>query len=178
MSIEEKIIEFLKEQKGIANALINEIKTTTNQNKEGENLFYVRADIFGKRLGINYSNNSIYFAFDINGNYVGCVKVSVLNMIPPNQVEMEYWANEVYSNKGNMTTLSQDVIKEIFEEKVFDELKVREGIEPSSIESVMVSINPDNYASLAVASKLGFDETGMLHKSNYELNNNQSSIGL
>ena len=176
MSTDEKIFEFLKSQKGIQNASLSGVKITKGQNKDGNSLFYVRADIFEKQLGINYSNNSVYYAFDINGNYVGCVKVSVLNIIPPTQVEMEYWANEEYKNKGNMTTLAQDVISEIFEDKAFDNLKVRDGITASHIESIMTVINQDNYASLAVARKLGFDEKGFLHISDYyEKLENQST---
>ena len=167
MNIDEKIIEFLQSQKGIKNAVLSKTSITSIQNKEGSNLIYVRASIFEKQLGINYSNNSIYYAFDMNGNYVGCVKVSVLNVIPPNQVEMEYWANEAFKNKGNITVLAQEVIKDIFENKTFDNLKVRDGIQTSNIESIMVAINQDNFASLSVARKLGFDENGLLHISDY-----------
>ena len=170
MSIDKKIFEFLKLQKGTKNAIFSETNVTTNQNKEGSNLIYVKASILEKQLGINYSNHSTYYAFDMNGNYVGCVKVSVSNVIPPNQIEMEYWANEQYKNKGNMTVLAQDVIRDIFESKSFDNLKVREGKPTSKIESIMVAINDDNYASLAVASKLGFDETGYLHIEDYYKN--------
>ena len=179
MSVDEKILEFLKSQKGTKNAAFSKTSVTTGQNKDGSNLIYVKASILEKQLGINYSNNSIYYAFDTNGNYVGCVKVSVLNVIPPNQIEMEYWANEQYKNKGNMTVLAQDVIRDIFESKSFDNLKVRDGIPTSKIETIMVAINDDNLASLAVASKLGFDEMGHLHIENYNRNKeSKSSINL
>ncbi len=167
MSVDEKIFEFLKSQKGAKNAAFSKTNVTTGQNKDGSNLIYVKASILEKQLGINYSNNSIYYAFDTNGNYVGCVKVSVLNVIPPNQIEMEYWANEQYKNRGNMTVLAQEVIRDIFESKSFDDLKVRDGIPTSKIETIMVAINDDNLASLAVASKLGFDKTGHLHIEDY-----------
>ena len=169
MSVDEKIFEFLKKQKSVKNASLSGVKITKGQNKDGISLLYVRTDIFEKQLGlgINYSNNSTYYAFDMDGNYVGCVKVSVSNIISPTQVEMEYWANEEYKNKGNMTTLARDVISEIFENKVFDNLKVRDGISTSSIESIMLDINPDNYASFAVARKLGFNENGILNIIDY-----------
>lgn len=169
MSVDEKIFEFLKKQKSFKNASLSGVKITKGQNKDGISLLYVRTDIFEKQLGlgINYSNNSTYYAFDMDGNYVGCVKVSVSNIISPTQVEMEYWANEEYKNKGNMTTLARDLISEIFENKVFDNLKVRDGISTSSIESIMLDINPDNYASLAVARKLGFNENGILNIIDY-----------
>ena len=179
MSVDEKIFEFLKSQKVTKNAAFSKTNVTTGQNKDGSNLIYVKASILEKQLGINYSNNSIYYAFDMNGNYVGCVKVSVLNVIPPNQVEMEYWANEQYKNRGNMTVLAQDVIRDIFESKSFDNLKVREGLPTSKIETIMVAINNDNLASLAVAGKLGFDEIGYLHIEDYCRNKEvKSSINL
>jgi len=179
MSVDEKILEFLKSQKGTKNAVFSKTNVTTGQNKDGSNLIYVKASILEKQLGINYSNNSIYYAFDTSGNYVGCVKVSVLNVIPPNQIEMEYWANEQYKNRGNMTVLAQEVIRDIFESKSFDDLKVRDGIPTSKIETIMVAINDDNLASLAVASKLGFDKTGHLHIEDYCRNKEvKSSINL
>ena len=66
-----------------------------------------------------------------------------------------------------MTVLAQEVIRDIFESKSFDDLKVRDGIPTSKIETIMVAINDDNLASLAVASKLGFDEMGHLHIEDY-----------
>ncbi len=164
MSVEDNIIEFLKSRKFVKNASLTETKITKNQNKDGINLFYVRADAFEKHLGINYSNHSVYYAFDMNGNYVGRVGVNVLT---PTQVEIEYYANDEYKNKGNITTLAHDVIREIFEEKVFDNLKVRDNLPVSSIASILVAINQDNLTSLAVARKLGFDETDILHIDDY-----------
>lgn len=167
MNVEDKIIEFLKSQKGIKSAKLSNVRVSTDKNKEDSNLFYISASILEKQLGINYSNNSTYYAFDQDGNYVGCVKVSISNIIPPKQIEMEYWANEEYKNKGNMTILAKEVIKDIFERKAFDNLKVREGMPTSSIESIMVVINIDNVASLAVAKKLGFDKSGYLYIDDY-----------
>ena len=167
MSLEGKILGFLKQQNGTKNTTFSETNITTGKNKDGSNLIYVKASSLEKQFGINYSNNSTYYAFDMNENYVGCVKVSVLNVIPPNQIEMEYWANEQYKNKGNMTVLAQDVIRDIFESKSFDNLKVRDGFPTSKIESIMVAINDDNLASLAVAKKLGFDENGHLYLESY-----------
>ena len=167
MSVEEKIIEFIKLQKGIKNAKISSTKITEDKNKDGENLLYVRALTIEKQLGNNYSNNCVYYGFDTNGNYVGCVKISVLNIIPPTHVEMEYWASKEYRNRGNISTLAKTVIKEIFKDKVFDGLKVRDNVPISNIETIMVDINKDNFASLSVARKLGFDKEGFLQKNDY-----------
>lgn len=167
MNIDEKIVSFLRSQKSLKNATLGRTRISAQLNKDGEKLLYVRASILEKKLGINYSNKSIYYAFDVNGNYVGCVKISVLNYIPPTQVEMEYWANEEYKNKGNITIIAQEVIKEVFVDNEFDNLRVRDNEPTSNIDTIMVAINQDNYASLAVAKKLGFDENGMLYKEDY-----------
>ena len=141
MTADEKIIDFIKLQKGIKNAKISKVKITESQNKDGENLLYVRAFTIEKQLGNNYSNNCIYYGFDMDGNYIGCVKVSVLNIIPPTHVEIEYWANKEYRNRGNITVLTKFVIKEIFEDKIFNNLKVRDNVPVSNIDIIMVDIN-------------------------------------
>lgn len=167
MKVEEKIVEFLKSQNYPKKAEISQVKVSSTKNKDGNNLLIVRASILEENFGLNYSNSSIYYGFDMEGNYVGHVRVTVQNLITPSQVEMEYWANPQYENKGNITCLAKDVIKEIFEEKVFDNLKVREGRPLSNINSIMVAINDDNFASLTVAKKLGFNEGGLLYIDDY-----------
>ena len=61
----------------------------------------------------------------------------------------------------------EDVINEIFVDKSFDGFKIRDGLPTSNIDSIMVAINEDNYPSLAVARKLGFDKNGILHIDDY-----------
>lgn len=177
MNAEEKISKFLKEQKIVGKSKLSNIKISKDKNKNDQNLFYIRASILEKQVGINYSNSAIYYAFNQNGEYVGCVKVNVSNMNPPSQIEIEYWANEQFKNQGNMTILAKEVIKEIFVETTFDGLKVRDGFPTTNINSIVVSINNDNYPSLAVARKLGFDEQGCLEKSKY-LSSQNISTGL
>lgn len=91
----------------------------------------------------------------------------MLNIKLPTQVEMEYCVNEQFKNNGNITVLGKEVLKGIFEEKVFDGLKIKESQPVSNINSIRVSINKDNYASLAVARKLGFNEDGYLNINDY-----------
>ncbi|MBE6149262.1 MAG: GNAT family N-acetyltransferase [Firmicutes bacterium] len=179
MNVEEKISSFLKQQKIVNKSKLGNIKMSLEKNKNDENLLFVSASILEEPIGNSsaYVNAAIYYGFNINGDYIGCVKTNVLNIKPPSQIEIEYWANEQYENQGNMTVLTKEVIKEIFEDKCFDGLKVRNGFPVSNIESIMVAINDDNYASLALAKKLGFNEQGYLQKSEYLLSKN-NSIGL
>ena len=161
-NIIKKIAELLGNTKFGKNFFIDKFEITQGTNKDNERLFYVK--------GSFYQHNTSaagYYAFNSKGEYVGCVKTEVLNLVPPTQVEMEYWAAEEHKNKGNMTVLAKDVINEIFEDRVFDGFKIRDGIPTSKIDSIMVAINEDNYASLAVARKLGFDKNGILRIDDY-----------
>ena len=165
MTVAEKIGEYLKSIRDFNKRNFSETKITTGYNKDGEKLLYVRASKFEQNtVGGNYSNDCNYYAFDMNGNYVGCVKINVLD---PDQVEMEYYANENYKNRGNITLLAREVIREIFEEKIFDNLRFRNDQRLTKIETIMVAINLDNPASLAVAKKLGFDESQYLRIEDY-----------
>ena len=165
-----RIIDSLKGAKWLKNIDITEFKMTTMENKNGERFFFIRASFL--RKGICQID---YFAFDSEGNYLGCVKTGLCNVIPLHQVEMEYWANQKHANKGNMTVLAKEVIKEIFEDRILDGISLRKDSELSNIDTIMVSINKDNYPSLAVARKLGFDEKGYLHLDTYQMSGSEST---
>lgn len=167
MNIGENILAFLKEQKILKESKLGEMKITDEQNKNGEKLLYVGAYVTEKEVGNTYSNSAIYYGFNQNGEYVGCVRVTVLNTNPPSLIEMEYFANETFENQGNITLLAKEVINEIFKENKFDGLKVRSNFKESSIDTIMVDINEDNLSSLAVARKLGFNDDGYLYKNDY-----------
>lgn len=178
MNVEEKISSFLREQKVVRKSELSKVKVSEEKNKNGESLFYVRATAFEEPLGSNaYTNNAVYYGFNSNGDCIGCVTANVCNVNPPSKVEIEYWASEPFKNQGNITVLAGEVIKEIFDEKRFDGLKVRNSFPPSNIETIVVSINDTNYASLAVARKLGFDEQGHLEKNVY-LESKSNSTGI
>jgi RimJ/RimL family protein N-acetyltransferase len=161
-TIIKKIAELLGNTKFGKNFFIDKFEITKGTNKDNERLFYVKGSFYQHN-----TSAAAYYAFNSKGEYVGCVKTEVLNLVPPTQVEMEYWANEEHKNKGNMTVLARDVINDIFENRAYDGFKIRDGIPTSNIDSIMVAINKDNYPSLAVARKLGFDENGILHIDNY-----------
>ena len=152
MNFEEKILLFLKGKKVVNSSTLSEIKTTENTNKLGEQLYFVKASILEKQVATAFFNSAIYYGFNSTGDYIGCVKVSVLNVNPPSKVEMEYWANEKYKDQGNITALALDVIEDIFNKRTFDGLKVRNVFPLSNITSIMVSINKDNYASFVCLS--------------------------
>ena len=152
------------------------LKKTSEKNKNEENLLFIKASQLEKQYGTNYSNLVIYYGFNQNGDYVGQVKLSILNINPPSQIEMEYYSNEKFKNQGNITILAKEVLKEIFEEKLYDDLKVRDNFPLSNIDTVIGQINKDNYASLAVAKKIGFDENGYLSIEDYYNNCNNSSL--
>lgn len=168
MNVEEKILTFLEQEDVIGNAELSEIKISKEKNKNDENLLFVSAANLEKPLGRTnlYTNNAMYYGFNLNGDYIGYVMVNVINVNPPSKIELEYCANEQFQNQGNITVLAKEVIREIFEDRAFDGLKTRNNAPLSNINSIFVSISPMNYASLAVARKLGL-ESGRLQKSEY-----------
>ena len=167
MNTEEKIYLFLKEEREDNKSKLGNVQITEGTNKNNERLLFVRSETIEKELGNTYMNSATYYSFNLKGDFVGGVNVQVSNINPPSQIEMEYWVNEEFENQGNVTLIATEVIKEIFEKNVFDGLKVRNGLPTSNIETIAVSINSNNYQSLAVAKKLGFDEFGYLEKKDY-----------
>ena len=176
MNIEEKIYLFLKEEIEGNESKLGNVQITEDRNKNNEKLIFIRNETIEKELGNTYINSATYYAFNLKGDFVGGVNVQVSNIIPPSQIEMEYWVNEQFENQGNITLIASEVIKEIFEKNVFNGLKVRKGFPTSNIESIAVSINNDNYPSLAVARKLGFDDRGYLEKSDYLATKKNSKV--
>ena len=177
MNIEEKILSFLKSQKIVGKYKLSNIKLSKYKNKNDEQLFCISAANLEQPIGNCYGNTIIYYGFNQNGDYVGYVRAFILNVNPPSKIEIEYCANKQYENQGNITTLASEVIKDIFDEMIFDGLKVRNSFPVSCINSIVVSINSDNYASLAVARKLGFNEQGQLEKNKY-LSSKVNSSGI
>lgn len=152
-----KIVEQLA--KFDENFFVDKFEITKGENKDNERLLYVKGS-----FDQHNTSTASYYAFNTKGEYVGFVRAQVRNLVPPTQVEMEYWTDKEHRNKGNTTVLARDVIKEIFEDRAFDGFKIRDrdGIPTSNINSIMVAINADNYPSLAVARNLGFDVKGIL----------------
>ena len=160
MDAMKKITDSLKN----SNGLIGDIRITEEANKDGHRLFFVMISKFERKVDSNYSNAATYYAFDNNGNYVGAVIVVVMDR---NTVELEYFSEPHFKNKGNITVVTKEVIKDIFENKVFNLLKINDYEKKTNIKNIVLSINKNNYASLAVASKLGFDEYGCLDEKDY-----------
>ena len=161
MEIQERINKYLKDRRGE----IDDIKITKQKNKDGINLLYARVSKFEEKKENDYVNMATYYTFNDKGHYVGAVIVVVLN---PTTVELMYFADTFQRNKGNMTIVSREVIKEVFEDKVYDSLITREGEPVTKIDTIMVEINKDNPVSQKVARKLGFDEEGYLTLKDYK----------
>lgn len=171
-SIIEKIVEYIGNTKFGVNFYIDKFGVTETENKCGEKLFFVKGSFYSHKC-----SEAAYYAFNSKGEYVGCVRAFVRNLVPPTQVEMEYWAgDESHMNQGNMTALAKTVINEIFVDRSFDNFKMRDGGPLSYIDSIFVGINEDNYPSLAVAKKLGFDKDGVLRIADYDSAKEDQSI--
>lgn len=167
MSIEEKIINYLREETTVGNKKFGKVQVAKDKNKNGQTILFIKATSFENRMMIYYSNYAIYYGFDEEGNYLGSIVINILNMQKPNTVEMEYWGVEQFQNRGNITILAREAIEDIFSNQSFDGLKVKENRELSHIDTIMVSINKDNFPSLAIAQTLGFNSQGYLTKEEY-----------
>lgn len=171
-----KIADFLNEQAVVKNSVLSDIKSTAEKNKKSETLLYIRAMIKEESAGPkNFVNRAIYYAFNPQGECVGLVDVTVINKNPPNQVEMEYKASDGFANQGNITILAKEAIKDIFDDGLFDELRVKDVFPKSNISLITVSIEENNLPSLAVARKLGFKNGKRLTKNDY-LSSKENSI--
>lgn len=160
--IEEKILSFIKKTTRQKDVNISDIIVSSNTNKLGEKLFIIRLSNFEKEIDKNvYLNNSLYYAFDKNGDYICKVLTQVLN---ENIVELEYYTEKEYENQGNITVLAEEVIKDIFINKIYDGLKNKMNGALIKIEKIFVDIDYNNKKSLRVAEKLGFNEDGYLEK--------------
>ena len=176
MTTEEKITNFIKERVNLRNAQLGNVQMTEGQNKNGEQLFYIRSLLLEEPFANTYKSEATYYFFTLTGEYAGSINTWVCNVNPPSQVEMEYWTNESLRNQGNVTVVAKEAIKDIFEDGIFDGLKVRRTFPMSHIESIVLSINPTNYPSLAVAKKLGFNDENKLNRSEYLESKNNKSI--
>ena len=162
-AVRDTIVEQISNAKFGKNFYIDRFDITSGENKENERMFYVKGSLYRHN-----ASEAHYFAYNSNSEFIGQIRITVLNDIPPTTVEMEYKTASEYRNKGNITVLARDGIIDVFEEKLYDGKRVKEGAPQSCIDSIFVNINSDNCASLAVAKKLGFDEKGYLYIEDYE----------
>ena len=129
---------------------------TSKLNKDGEHLFLLRKIETKEVAKGSYSNEGKYFIFSKDGKEVGYIVVNVSNTKTADQAEIEYISKEEHRNKGNITISLEEVLKDIFIDKSFDDLQIKTIFPKTSIEKVFLDINDDNIASQAVANKNGF----------------------
>jgi len=132
-------------------------KTTKN----GEQYFLYRKKIeISKPVSTSCTLSSYYFIINSDGNIIG--KISVYSNDEPNYLEMAYDIIPEYMEIGIGTVMLEELIKEIFERKVFDNISyICSGcpdISKTSIKKIRLAINNDNIPSKKVAEKNGFKD--------------------
>ncbi len=132
---------------------------TENTNKEGNSLYLLRRLVIKEVVKGSYDNRARYRIYTQDGQFVGYIDVVVSNSRDVNRAEIIANANEGYRNKGNIPICLEEVLKDIFVDKSFDELQVKECFNKTKIQLIFLDIDKNNIASQKSASKSGFIQT-------------------
>lgn len=129
--------------------------------KEGEQLFLYRRKINTKNIVGHCSISSQYYIVNKSGEVVGRVPISISD---PHSVSIDYWIKDAYQGRGLGTVVLDEVIKQIYSKKEFDDLQFSSVKYPDTkqteIKSIGLEISDDNEASKRIASKNGFEKVG------------------
>ena len=161
MDAREKILDEHK----IFNGTVADVFVTSEPNKDGEHLYYVKDfDLEYNDGPSRWKNKVTYYAYDSNGNPVA---TSLVKTSYHRKAVIEYETNKEYRNKGNMTILTKEIIKDVYENEILNGLRIDKNSPLSNIELIELQIDPRNIPSKRIAEKLGFDEFGYLRKDDY-----------
>ena len=106
--------------------------------------------------------NARYYILNENWEDIGIIIVSVSNVKTADRVEIEYYMTDIEQNKGNISIALQEVLEEIYLNKIFDGYRIKTIFPETKITNIFLDINKNNYASRAVAKKSGFKENEKL----------------
>ena len=161
MDVREKILG----ERRIFNGTVADVYITTGKNKDGEQLYYVKDyDLEYNDGPSRWKNKVTYYAYDSNGNHVATALVKTSYH---RKAVIEYETNKDYRNKGNITILAKEIIRDVYENEMLNGLKIDRNSPLSNIELIELQIDPRNIPSKKVAEKLGFDEYGYLRRDDY-----------
>ena len=148
----------------LTEATIETIKT----NKDGEHLTIERIiESTEKPVGNFYKTSTRYDITNSNGEYIGSITASILNVNESNSIELEYWTEDGFEGKGNASAALDEVIRDIFVNETYDNFRTKDKNPLTQIDTIILSISEDNYASQRVAEKAGFKRIG--NTTTYEL---------
>ena len=144
----------------ILDSIDRKIKIST-LTKNGEQLYLYRNGIKSKQIEGHHFIRAQYFIIDSKGNAVGRIPVSINN---PDTVSIEYWISEEQRGKGAGTVALEEVLKQIYDKKEFDNLEFSSinysDTRRTGIKNIVLEINDDNEASKRIAMKNGFKKSG------------------
>lgn len=146
--------------------------------KNGEQLYLYRNGIKSKQIEGQQFIRAQYFIIDSKGKPVGRIPVSINN---PDSVSIDYWISEERRGKGVGTAALEEVVKQIYEKRDFDNLEFSSinhtNTSRTSIKNIVLEINDDNEASKRIAMKNGFKRCGensySLTSDNYKRRNQE-----
>lgn len=127
----------------------------------GEQLYLYRNGIKSKQIEGHQFIRAQYFIIDSKGNAVGRIPVSINN---PDSVSIDYWISEEQRGKGIGTVALEEIVKQIYDKKEFDNLEFSSinysDTSRTGIKNIVLEINDDNEASKRIAMKNGFKRNG------------------
>ena len=127
--------------------------------KQGEQLFLYRRKVNTKNIVGHCSIRAQYYIVNMSGEVVGRVPISISD---PHSVSIDYWIKDAYQGRGLGTVVLDEVIKQIYSKKEFDNLQFSSVKYPDTkqteIKSIGLEISDDNEASKRIASKNGFEK--------------------
>ena len=144
----------------ILDSIDRKIKIST-LTKNGEQLYLYRNGIKSKQMEGHQFIRAQYFIIDSKGNAFGRIPVSINN---PDTVSIDYWISEGQRGKGVGTVALEEVLKQIYDKKEFDNLEFLSinysDTSRTGIKNIVLEINDDNEASKRIATKNGFKKSG------------------
>ena len=129
--------------------------------REGEQLFLFHRKNNVKNI-LGYCNiHSQYYIVNSGGDIIGRIPISIGN---PYSISLDYWLKDEYQGKGIGSVALEEVIRQIYEENEFDNIKFSStkypDINQTEIKSIDLEISDDNEASKRIATKNGFKKVG------------------
>lgn len=159
----QKVEQIIATNKGMSIEELRKIYSkqfvTERRNKDGEQLLLLRK-IESETTGDTQRHEGMYEIYTREGVYVGYVSVDIANTKEADQAEILAYLEEEQRNKGNVTIVLFEVLKDIFIQGTYNGLQIKQQYPKVDLKKVFLEIEKSNYASQAVAGKSGFKKIG------------------
>lgn len=127
--------------------------------KKRKQLYLYREGLTSKQIAEKWSIRTKYFIINSNGDCIGWATISIND---PHSLIIEYWLQEEQRGKGIGTVMLEEVIRQIYEIRDFDNLEfpseTNTNTDRTQIKNIYLEISSDNIASKKIAMKNGLKE--------------------